>query len=122
MTKIVNRDKHGKAVSMMTAIDTLAPMLVNPILVLIFNHTLDKYPGTVYQVIALLVLIPIVICMWIDIFTERPLDKVMTAYDDNHNLDTNKKDLDHSLFKKNAIDRFEDKVKSPVKLLSMRKT
>ena len=74
MTKIVKRDELGKAVSMMTVIDTLAPMLVNPILVLIFNHTLDKYPGTVYQVIALLVLIPIVICMWIHIFTERPLD------------------------------------------------
>ena len=121
MTKIVDRDELGKAVSMMTAIDTLAPMLINPILVLIFTHTLDKYPGTVFQVIALMALIPILICIWIDIFTERPLDEAMDSNDNNHNLDANKKDLEHSLFKKNAINRFESKIESPVKLLTWKK-
>ena len=92
ISKIVQKEELGKVMSLMTALDTLVPMFTNPILVLIFNHTLDTYPGTVYQVIALLLLIPILVMMWIDIYTKRPLvdgegSQLKQNVDLNHNND-----------------------------------
>ena len=73
LTKIVGRDEIGKVLSFMSALDTLAPMVSSTFFAYLFKYTIDTYPGTVYQVTAFLVLIPIYVLMWIDIYTERPL-------------------------------------------------
>jgi len=72
MSKIVGRNEIGKVFSFMTALDTVAPMISSTIFTYIFKHTMDSYPGTVYQLTAFLIFFPIFIMMWIDLFTERP--------------------------------------------------
>ena len=73
LTKIVGRDEIGKVLSFISALDTLTPMIASTFFAYLFKYTIDTYPGTVYQVTAFLVLIPIYVLMWIDIYTERPL-------------------------------------------------
>lgn len=73
LTKIVGRDEIGRLMSFMSAMDTLVPMVSSSIFTFIFNYTIDKYPGTVYQLTAFLILIPILSMMWIDLYTERPV-------------------------------------------------
>jgi PCFT/HCP family folate transporter-like MFS transporter 1/3 len=73
MSKIVERDEIGKIFSFIAALDTIAPMFSATIFTYIFKYTMDSYPGTVYQLTALLILFPIFTMMWIDLFTERPL-------------------------------------------------
>ena len=73
LTKIVGRDEIGKVMSFMSALDTLAPMISSTVFTYIFKYTINTYPGAVYLVTAFLILVPIYVMMWIDLYTERPL-------------------------------------------------
>ena len=95
ISKIVEKDELGKVMSLMSALDTLALMMTMPVMALIFTHTIDTYPGNVYQVIALLVLIAILVMMWIDIYTERPLVEG-EGIPNKHTVDVNHNENDQA--------------------------
>ena len=59
LTKIVEKDEIGKAMSFMSVLDTLAPLFSMSIFPLIFKYTIDTYPGLVYHLTAFLILIAI---------------------------------------------------------------
>ena len=65
-TKIVGKDEIGKIMSFMTALNTMAGIISTTISVQIFKATIDSYPGTVFQFVAFLCLLPVFIMMWID--------------------------------------------------------
>ena len=92
LTKIVDRNEIGKVLSFMLALDTLAPMISSTLLAYIFKYTIDTYPGTVYEVIAFLLFIPIFIMIWIDLFTQPPL---VEEHPHKKGLDENENDKNY---------------------------
>ncbi|XP_054152845.1 solute carrier family 46 member 3-like [Oppia nitens] len=81
LTKIVGRHEIGKVLSFMQALDTIAPVISTTALTYMFRYTMDDYPGIVYQLISGLILIPICVMIWIDLFTDRPeLDELRHVY------------------------------------------
>ena len=88
VTKIVGKDEIGKIMSFMTALNTLSPVLSSTISVLIFKYTIDSYPGTVFQFIAFLCLIPVYVMIWIDLSFGVPLED----RSDTHEANDNEKD------------------------------
>ena len=87
LTKIVDKNEIGKAMSFMSVLDTLAPSFSAAIFPYIFKYTIDTYPGLVYHITAFLIIFPICMMMWIDIFTAQPIAKQKCAKPDPSNGD-----------------------------------
>lgn len=86
MSKVIDRNEVGKVFSLMTALDTTAPMFSSTLYTFVFKYTIDSYPGTVFQMTALLMFIPIMIVMWIDLFTVRPIDERKKVHKNTDNM------------------------------------
>lgn len=71
IAKIVDRNEQGKMMGVMAIMDTISPVVATTIFSQIFKATVENYPGTVYYVIAGLILIPISVMTWIFLRTER---------------------------------------------------
>jgi len=74
MSKIIDKNEIGKVFSLMTALDTTAPMIASTLYTFVYKYTINSYPAATFQMTALLMFIPILILMWIDLFTVRPID------------------------------------------------
>lgn len=73
VAKIVDRNEQGKMMGVMAIMDTISPVIATTIFSQIFKHTVNSYPGTVYHVIAGLIVIPILVMTWISFRTERQI-------------------------------------------------
>ncbi len=71
VAKIVDRNEQGKMMGVMAIMDTISPVIATTIFSQIFRVTVNTSPGTVYYVIAGLILIPITVMIWIALRTER---------------------------------------------------
>ena len=94
MVKIVGRDEIGKVMSFVSTLDQIVPVISSTMFTYIFKYTIETYPGTIFEVTALLTLIPINIMMWIDLFTERPLGERKVDEENAEKIDVEKGDRD----------------------------
>ena len=58
----------------MSSIDSATPFLSSAIFSVIFKKTISDFPGACFFVQATLLLIPIFVIFWIDLFTKVPSD------------------------------------------------
>ena len=86
IAKIVSRDEMGKVMSFMLSLETLTPLLFTTVFAYIFKYTIDSYPGAVFQVIAGLLFIPILVMMWIDLFTQPSLINIDNSINDEDDV------------------------------------
>ncbi|KAG4065475.1 hypothetical protein HA402_002709 [Bradysia odoriphaga] len=71
IAKIADRNEQGKMMGVMAIMDTISPVIATTIFSQIFKATVENHPGTVYHVIAGLILIPTSVMIWICFRTER---------------------------------------------------
>jgi PCFT/HCP family folate transporter-like MFS transporter 1/3 len=71
-SKIVEHKELGKVFSLMSAIDSVAPLIASSLFTTVFRATMDTMPGLSFIVTGSLLLIPFMIMMWIDIYTVIP--------------------------------------------------
>lgn len=89
IAKIVDRDEQGKMMAVMAIADTISPVIATTIFSQIFRITVDEYPGTVFYVIAGLILIPICSMIWIYLCTKRQTIDGVNKRETNENIDRN---------------------------------
>lgn len=71
-SKIVERKELGKVFSLMSALDSMAPLIASLIFTFVFNKTMDTWPGLCFIVTGSSLLIPIYVMMWISLYTKLP--------------------------------------------------
>ena len=71
-SKIIKPNELGKVFSALGAMDAIAPLIASAIFTSIFNATLDTIPGLTLLVVALVLVIPFVVMVWIHFFTVLP--------------------------------------------------
>lgn len=59
----------------MSAIDSTAPFIASAFFTYIFKATMDNYPGTCFLIQSTMLLVPITIVMWVDLYTVVPEEK-----------------------------------------------
>ena len=108
MTKIVDRDELGKVNSFMTTVDSLLPMIGTVVYTYIFKYTIDSYPGLVYQITAMTIILPILLLIWLDLYTEPP---VLEGHEknNNHKKDICKNELANNSKKDNKSKKYDEK-------------
>ena len=71
-SKIVEQQELGKVFSLMSAIDSVAPMVSSILFTNLFNATMDSMPGFSFIIVAGLLVIPFFVIFWIDLYTVLP--------------------------------------------------
>ncbi|XP_037029710.1 solute carrier family 46 member 3-like [Bradysia coprophila] len=89
IAKTVDRNEQGKMMAVMAIADTISPVIATTIFSQIFRVTVDKYPGTVFYVIAGLIFIPIFSMIWIFLRTERQTIDGVNNHETNEQQEIN---------------------------------
>ena len=93
LSKIIAKDELGKIFSLISAIDGSIPLLGSVFFTTIFTQTLDNFPGAVFDASAGLLLIPLFMLIFIDIFCRRKsADRVDQNMNYNNRLKSKDKD------------------------------
>ena len=71
-SKIVEPKELGKVFSLMSVIDSLAPLMSSAVFTNVFKHTMDTLPGLSFLIICGMLLIPYFSTFWIDLYTVLP--------------------------------------------------
>lgn len=85
LSRIVEPMEQGKVFSLMSLIDAVTPLIASSLFTSIFAATMDTMPGMAFLVIAAMLMIPIFVMFWIDIYTVVP------------DLGQNRKDIDFTV-------------------------
>ena len=88
ISKTVDKNEIGKAMSLLSTLDQLAPLLFMTISAYIFKYTVDTYPGAAFQSIAGLLFFPIFMMIWIDLYTDPPfigMEGIQTKFEEDQN-------------------------------------
>ena len=72
ISKIIPLNELGKVFTLLSIIDTTAPMLASAVLTYVFKLTIDWFPGTCFVLNAILLLIGSLAIIWIKIITQMP--------------------------------------------------
>ncbi|XP_074596349.1 putative peptidoglycan muropeptide transporter SLC46 [Brevipalpus obovatus] len=67
MSKIIESGEIGQIFTIISAIQSVAPILSSAFYTLIFNETLEVYPGLVYHLVALLSFYPLIFICWMSL-------------------------------------------------------
>ena len=97
ISKLVDRDELGKLLSLMTTLLTISPLLFTPLFAYIFKYSIDTYPGAVNQVMAVLLLFPVFVMMWIDLYTEPPLIERNDSQNEKSHHDKNENVIEQEI-------------------------
>lgn len=109
IAKIVDRNEQGKMMGVMAIMDTISPVIATTIFSQIFKVTVSSSPGTVYHVIAGLILIPIAVMTWIFFRTERQTIDGINNQESNDVLANNQQDQQNETKLSNFNDNSEDR-------------
>ena len=71
-SKIVEIRELGKVFSLMSAIDSLVPLIASSIFTTVFNATMDTMPGLSFLITGGALIIPFWVMLWIDLYTKIP--------------------------------------------------
>ena len=72
ISKIVPPNELGKIFTVLSVIDSTAPMLASAVLTYVFKLTIDWFPGTSFVLNAVLLLVGCLAIIWIKIRTQMP--------------------------------------------------
>ena len=61
----------GKVFGFIEAVDTLAPLMASTAYAKVFTYTMNTFPGLIFQIMAGLMIIPIISLIWIDLFAVK---------------------------------------------------
>ncbi|XP_054159983.1 solute carrier family 46 member 3-like [Oppia nitens] len=68
LSKIIHEDEVGKVFSLMATVEAIAPTLASVYYSSVFGASIDTYPGLAFQIAAGILLIPLGIFIWIDLY------------------------------------------------------
>ena len=71
-SKIIEQKELGKVFSLMSAVDSSAPAIASIMFSFLFNATMDTMPGISFIITGGILLVPILVMIWIDLYTVLP--------------------------------------------------
>jgi MFS-type transporter involved in bile tolerance (Atg22 family) len=81
LSKIVPKTDLGKVFSILSSLESAAPLLISPIIVTIYKATIDHFAGTIFIVFATLYLLVTLCLIVVYVVLKRPNG----GYDQLHN-------------------------------------
>lgn len=77
----------GKVFGFIEAVDTLAPLMASTAYTKVFTYTMNTFPGLIFQIMAGLMIIPIISLIWIDLFALKSSKSGQPTQNDQSNAD-----------------------------------
>lgn len=74
LSKIINENELGKLFAMLAIIEAMTPGIASVFYSMIFASSIDIYPGLVFQIAAFILLIPLLIIIFVDIYCPHNYD------------------------------------------------
>ncbi|XP_074602583.1 putative peptidoglycan muropeptide transporter SLC46 [Brevipalpus obovatus] len=73
--RLISSDEYGQVFTVLSCIQASSPVTSSILYTLIFNNTLDWYPGFVYHTVACMMFMPYIVLIWMDLSERRRLAK-----------------------------------------------
>ena len=61
----------GKVFGFIEAVDTTAPLIASTAYTKVFTYTMNTLPGLIFQIMAGVIIVPIISLIWIDLFAVK---------------------------------------------------
>lgn len=94
LSKIVDKHELGKVFSFTSCIEALTPLIATTLFTNIFAKTINYYAGMCYEVVAILMVLPVGICIWIMLLERHYRKKNIEVSSDVYDKDLSNTDLE----------------------------
>lgn len=70
LSKIVDKHETGQIFSILSAFESMVPLIASTFFALIFKATISMHPGLIFQMAALILFVPLITGVWIDLYCQ----------------------------------------------------